>query len=129
MLCHLCQSIDFTFSLSHQEAQDIFVTGYDNEEDEHIIVEYLVYDHHPNIEALRAAATSGCHFCNQIRRELFHIRGHELDETYHNGPIEIRYYPKVDKEKNIVLPNEVLAVAKTPIREIKIPFDIVQCSR
>ena len=123
MLCMLCQSIDFSRSPLHQEEPNDFpISDVDQRTD------YLVYQHHSSIDALRAAAIKGCHLCCQIRKELFHIRGHERDDEYHKGPIEIRYYPKINSGRKFLPPTELIVVAKTPIRNVKLLFDLVQYS-
>ncbi|KAH0562034.1 hypothetical protein GP486_003260 [Trichoglossum hirsutum] len=126
MLCSLCQSIDFRSSPIHQEARIGFVTWdtVDREDAINESAEYYAYDHHPSIEALQAAANAGCHLCIQIRSELFHLRGHESDEEVHKGPIEIRCYLKVDSGIYVLPPKEIVAVAKTPIRDVKVVFDL-----
>ena len=121
MLCITCQLIDFSYSpLYREEPVDFPISDVDRRRD------YLVYQHYSSIEALRAAATEGCHLCCQIRKELFHIRGHERDDEYHKGPIEIRYYPKINGESKSLPPAELIVVAKTPIRDVKLLFDLLQ---
>jgi hypothetical protein len=122
MLCKVCQSIDFSASSLHQEADDFPIDDVERRK------EYLIYPHHPSIEALWAAENADCHLCCQIRKELFYIRGHERGEEYHKGPIEIRYYPKINTEGKILPPKELIVVAKTPMRNIKLLFDVVQYS-
>jgi hypothetical protein len=122
-LCDVCKLIDFSRSSLHQEEPPDYSIG-----DEDQTKEYLVYGHHSSIEALRAAAIAGCHLCCQIRQELFHIRGHERDDEYHEGPIEIRYYPKTDVNKVVEPPAELIVVARTPIRNVKLSFNLVQYS-
>jgi hypothetical protein len=126
MLCNLCQSIDFRRSSLRREAHIGFVTWdtLDQEDAVHQGAEYYTYDHQPSIEALQVAANAGCHLCTQIRSELFHLRGHESDEAIHRGPIEIRYYRKADSVNDVLPPKEIVAVAKTPIRDVKIVFDL-----
>lgn len=123
ILCILCKSLDFSCSRLHQEESSEYPLR-----DDDYSKEYLAYDHHPSIEALRDAAIGGCHLCCQIRQELFHIRGHERNDEYHKGPIEIRYYPKVNAEKEILPPTELIVVAKTPIRNVKLTFGLMQYS-
>jgi hypothetical protein len=123
ILCMLCKSIDFSSASLHKEEPDDFpISDLDRPTD------YLVYQHHSSIDALRAAAVEGCHLCCQIRKELLHIRGHERDDEYHKGPVEIRYYPKINAESKILPPTELIVVAKTPIRNVKLSFDLVQYS-
>jgi hypothetical protein len=122
MLCDKCQNIDFKDSALIPNTAEIY---YDADEEG---PDYYVYAHHPSLEALFHSSNLGCHFCRQIRQGLFHIRGHESDEAHHNGPVEIRYYTKDDGE-NAVYPKGLQAVAKTPVRDVKIPFDVVQYSR
>jgi hypothetical protein len=131
MLCNLCQKIDFSYSPLYEEAHVGFVTWdtLDDHDAKYKSAEYYAYEHHPSIEALRAAAVSGCHFCVQVLQELFHLRGHESDEAHHKGPIEIRYYHKVNDDKEVLPPKEIVVVAKTPIRDVKLLFDFVQFSR
>jgi hypothetical protein len=127
MLCDRCQSIDLSLSPLHSED----VVGF------HIwdglpykpsdgSGKFFASEHHPSIEALFSAAETGCHFCIQIRQGLFQVRGHELDEVWHRGPIEIRYYEQTPKSENGVEIIELFAVAKTPARDVKVSFDFVR---
>jgi hypothetical protein len=131
MLCDLCKSIDFRKSSLHQEAHIGFVTWdtVGQEDAIHQSAEYYVYGHHPTIESLRAAAREGCHLCIQIRSELLHIRRHESDEAHHQGEVEIRYYRKASGGGHVLPPKEIAAVVKTPIRDVKIVFDLIQFDR
>ncbi|KAI9773272.1 MAG: hypothetical protein M1839_002184 [Geoglossum umbratile] len=128
MLCNLCRSIDFRHSTLHKEARIGFVTWdtVGQEDAAYKSGEYYVYDHHPTIEALRVAASGGCHLCAQIRSELFHLRLHESDEEHHRGKVEIRYYRKTDDAKRILPPKEIVAVVRTPIRDVKIVFILMK---
>lgn len=120
MLCTLCRSIDFSLSsLLNEDEEDFPVGDVDRPK------EYLSYQHHSSIEALRDAANSNCHLCCQIRSELLNIRGHERDEEYHKGPLNIRYYPKFNTQGKALPPKELIVVANTPIRKVKLLFDIV----
>jgi hypothetical protein len=121
MLCSLCQLIDFSGSPLYREEEADFLLIEDGNG-----TEYLIYRHQPSIQALQTAAAAGCHFCSHIRQELFNVRGHERDEAVHNGPIEMRYFPQVDTHNNLVQPKMVVVVAKTPIRNVKLYFYIVQ---
>jgi hypothetical protein len=124
MLCDKCHSIDFEASpLFPNRTPQYYVGDEDDEEGP----EYYAYLHQPTLDALFHSSNLGCHLCYQIRQGLFHIRGHESDEARHNGAVEIRHY-KADKQI-AVYPKSLQVVAKTPMRHVKVPFDLVQYSR
>src|SRR5579871_4302940 len=131
MLCSLCHDIDFTTSPLQVELDDdssrwnslpLSLRPSD------ISGRYFSYSHHCSLEELFQSADEGCQFCIQIRSELFHLRGHESNEDHHRGSLELRYYLHADKSDNDTLMKEVIAVALTPIRQVRIPFDFVQYS-
>jgi hypothetical protein len=122
MLCDKCRNIDFTASalVPNSAPQHYFGEGDDEEGPE-----YYAYPHHPSLETLFDVSSADCHLCRQIRQELFHIRGHESTEPHHHGPIEMRHYIKADKTKTSY-PKGLQAVVRTPMRDVKVSFDLVQ---
>jgi hypothetical protein len=121
MLCDKCCTIDFTASaLVPNTTPQYYFGDIDDEES----TEYYVYPHHPSLDALFDASNLGCHMCRQIRQELFHIRGHESDEPRHHGPAEMRYYMKADN--TTTFPKDLQVVIKTPMRDVKVSFDLIQ---
>ena len=121
MLCDKCHNIDFTASALVPNTTRQYYFGDDDEEGS----EYYLYSHHPSLESLFNASEVGCHLCRQIRHELFHIRGHESEEPHHHGPLEIRQYKEADQSK-ISYPKGLQVVAKTPMRDVKVSFDLVR---
>lgn len=90
---------------------------------------YYAHPHHTSLSELFQCSVQGCHFCVQIRRELYHIRGHESREDHHQGYIEIRFYTQEEKEENGCRKLEIFAVAVTPIRDVKLTFGFIRPPR
>jgi hypothetical protein len=130
MLCRLCASIDFSNSDVQVESSAKFDhwTGLqDGLKLSERNIEYYTSSHHPSIRSLCKSAEQGCQFCVKIRSELLNIRGHESDEEYHSGYLEVRYYPHIERvDKNGFRWKEIFVVAKTFIADFKLGFDFAQ---
>ena len=119
MLCGLCQKIDFTKSDLVLDPDLGYVTRetLDDWDSRHKSAEYYAYEHYPTIDCLRVSAIDGCHLCTMVLRELDRISGER-----HQGSIELRVYRKAGEEWNV---KDIVAVARTPGRDVKIPLDYV----
>ena len=130
MLCTKCRAIDFTASplitLPDSDSSR-WLSLPDSLQPSHISGRYYSYPHYRNLQELFESANLCCHFCVQIRSELFHIRGHETTEEGHDGPVEMRYYPHEDKIfTGGGTIREVVVVIATLIRVIKMTFEFVR---
>ena len=123
MLCSLCQKINFTKSDLLLDPDPGYVTRetLDDWDGRHRSAEYYAYEHYPTIDCLRVSAIDGCHLCTMILRELGRISGEQ-----HQGSIELRVYRKAGEEWNV---KDIVAVARTPGRDVKIPLDYVGYNR
>jgi len=127
MLCQYCKSIDFS-ALPLQQDEEKRSPAWSSlppELQQSDVGQYYYHRHHPSLPDLFDCSVSGCHFCIQIRRELFNIRRHESEDEDHQGPVEIRYYPHEAKTENDCRRLEIFAVALTPSRHVKLPFDFI----
>jgi hypothetical protein len=129
MLCVYCQEIDFTLAepLREKEADsDRWRTLPEELQPTDLAGLYHVQKHHATLPELFDCSANGCHFCLQIRQELFHLRGHESEQAHHQGYVEMRYYNQNETEENCCLRLEVFVVAVTAAREIKLTFDFIR---
>lgn len=127
MLCTRCRSIDFSSSLIQTEDPQEYWSVPPSELPSDHTGRFLAHDHFANVAGLKASASAGCHFCMQALRALEKI-GLMLDSphAHHDGPIEIRWYPHDEKVRHGIRARELFAVAKTGLRTIRAPFELVR---
>jgi len=126
MLCAVCLAVNFTESRLLSEEEVGFITWETLDEPyAHLQpAEYFVCPHQPSVSALLAAADAGCHLCNLIRADLHQVRGHESEESQHEGEVELRIYRKTEVQGQLLDPVDVIAVVKTKARDLKMALDI-----
>jgi hypothetical protein len=135
MLCDKCQSIDFTSMPIQTEPppeyyarQNLSLSEEDQPSDK--TGRFFTYHHYSSIKELKTSATkTGCHLCAQFLRALERV-GLALDSPhkYHDGPIELRWYPHQEKvrQQDGLREWEMFVVARTVLRDIKSAFAFVR---
>jgi len=125
MLCERCERVCFASSSIQTESPldfyspALFPSGLELPSDATGL--FFAHNHHPDIRSLlHSAGQRGCHLCTQILRSLEQV-GLVLDSPheYHDGPIELRWYPHPEKLRAGLSIRELFAVARTGLRDIK----------